>query len=260
MDGAPLSVPFYVLDSPAFSTLAVGDQHACAITAAGGAFCWGANESGQLGNGTAARSAQPVAVTGEHTFTAISPGAAHTCALAADSTAWCWGDNRAGQLGSGSMSALAMTIPVAVTGGMKFTAIGAGAAYTCALAAGGAAYCWGDNAFGRLGIGFNDSSAAPVAVAGALRFTALSAELGGPCAIASDGHAYCWGSHHGVSGTEPSSVARQLSFASISAGEDHDCGIATDGMAYCWGTNWYGQLGDGTEVTSAVPVRVVGQR
>ncbi len=43
--------------------------------------------------------------------------------------------------------------------------------------------------------------------------------------------------------------------ASISAGGEHACGIA-NGAAYCWGENFSGELGDGANTNSAVPVAV----
>jgi alpha-tubulin suppressor-like RCC1 family protein len=38
----------------------------------------------------------------------------------------------------------------------------------------------------------------------------------------------------------------------------HSCVITTAGGVKCWGSNWFGNLGDGTQTSSAVPVDVVG--
>src|SRR5262249_31763870 len=42
----------------------------------------------------------------------------------------------------------------------------------------------------------------------------------------------------------------------VSAGLDYTCALAADGTVSCWGNNQYGQLGDGTNTTHLVPVRV----
>jgi alpha-tubulin suppressor-like RCC1 family protein len=54
-------------------------------------------------------------------------------------------------------------------------------------------------------------------------------------------------------------VAGGLQFAYLKAGEFSACGVTPAGVAYCWGDNEYGQLGDGTTASSAVPVKVAFQ-
>jgi alpha-tubulin suppressor-like RCC1 family protein len=103
--GAPLQMP--LLDPTPVnaislaSAVAAGARHTCAILADATVSCWGANESGQLGNGKVDSSNVPVQVLGLTNVDAIVAGGAHSCARRTDGTVWCWGANTSGQLGDG---------------------------------------------------------------------------------------------------------------------------------------------------------------
>ena len=60
--------------------VSAGGEHSCAVLLDGTVTCWGANESGQLGNGKTSPSATPVPVSGITTAVEVAAGE-HTCAL-----------------------------------------------------------------------------------------------------------------------------------------------------------------------------------
>jgi alpha-tubulin suppressor-like RCC1 family protein len=255
-----------------FSQLDAGGTHTCGLTSAGAAYCWGLNQAGQLGDNSTTDRSVPVAVAGGLSFTSITTGVAHTCGLVAGGTAYCWGFNNYGQLGTGTTTS--SKVPAAVTGGLTFQSLSAGgyfAGHTCGVTTGGAAYCWGDNGGGQLGIGTMDLTphAQPAAVSGGLVFTTVSAGLGEhSCARTAAGAAYCWGQNtYGAlgNGTQtqsfvPVAVSGGLAFAQLIAGGfiGHSCGLTSGATGYCWGENEVGAIGDGTTTDRLVPVPVAG--
>ena len=82
--------------------IAAGANHSCAIDAAGAAKCWGAGDSGQLGNNLSTNSHTAVAVEGLVSgVIEIAAGNSHSCAIH-NGIARCWGANTSGQLGNGN--------------------------------------------------------------------------------------------------------------------------------------------------------------
>lgn len=74
----------------------------CGVTMGQRAFCWGHNNTAQLGDGTTTSRATPVAVLGGLQFRQVSPGGNHACALTPGDRAYCWGYNANGQIGDGT--------------------------------------------------------------------------------------------------------------------------------------------------------------
>ena len=82
--------------------------NACGLHRDGGVSCWGENDLGQLGDGTANRRSRPVRLAGIDDAVAISATVGdvgvnpHACVLHTDGSASCWGSNESGQLGDGT--------------------------------------------------------------------------------------------------------------------------------------------------------------
>lgn len=137
-----------------FTTVSAGADHSCAIATTGAAYCWGANDLGQLGTGaTGSGGATPVLVSGGLVFTQITSGSRFTCALTQSGAAYCWGDNSNLTLGVGPFSGGdgVRASPVLVQGGLVFAQLSAGNSHVCGVTVTGAAYCWGSNLYGALG-------------------------------------------------------------------------------------------------------------
>lgn len=156
-----------VLSSSVFM-IAAGCNHTCALINAGGVQCWGQNQQGQLGDGTAESSRNAVDVAGLRSgVSAVFAGCSHTCALLDTGGVKCWGWNQDGQLGDGTAGeGLMRTTPVDVVGlSSGVSALAVGWRHTCALLVTGRVKCWGENVYGQLGDGTMESSTIPVNVA-----------------------------------------------------------------------------------------------
>jgi alpha-tubulin suppressor-like RCC1 family protein len=97
------------------TALDTGGFFTCAVLGDGTVRCAGDNVTGQLGDGTMADRAQPVAVLGLTGVTRISAGGQFACALVGDRELRCWGYNASGQLGIGSTD-MQRTTPAVVVG------------------------------------------------------------------------------------------------------------------------------------------------
>jgi alpha-tubulin suppressor-like RCC1 family protein len=155
----------------------------------------------------------------------LAAGNAHTLALKNDGTVWTWGNNSNGQLGNGTNGpGTDSNIPVQVPGLSGMTAVAAGNNFSVALKNDGTVWTWGYNGFGQLGNGTNGAgtdSNIPVQV------------------------------------SETSGLSNVIG---IAAGYDHTIALMNSGggIVWTWGHNFNGQLGNGTQTDSNVPVQVVG--
>jgi alpha-tubulin suppressor-like RCC1 family protein len=244
----------------------------CALLSTGRVDCWGANGSGQLGNGTATESDVPVAVLGITDAKAVASDndGNSFCAVLSTGHMKCWGDNTDGELGNGTTTT--SDIPVAVKNITAATAVvgGAfgGAEGFCALLSTSHVDCWGYNADGELGNGTTTNSDVPVAVHQITNAASLISGYAGFCALLATSHVDCWGYNANGelgNGTTTNSdvpvavagITDATAVASATSGGT-SCALLSTGHVKCWGNNDSGQLGNGTMTGSDVPVAVLG--
>jgi alpha-tubulin suppressor-like RCC1 family protein len=193
--------------------------HACTVREDGHLFCWGYNNSSEVGTGATGpgdvfapveTACLDAACDGWET---VAAGTFHTCALREDGSLWCWGGNLNAQLGRVTAE-MNRPEPLEVEGG-PYVAVAAGRAHTCALDEGGRVLCWGQNDSGQVGIGSTTNATAPT----------------------------------------PIETAEDVAFRRLALGHEHSCAVRADASLWCWGLNEELQLGLGDDVTAPFVTR-----
>lgn len=95
--------PTLIASGKTFSKISAGSQSSLALDSTGHLWAWGLNTSGQLGNGTSAKSPSPIAVNPANTYSEIFTGEYFSMALDSANDLWSWGANESGQLGDGTL-------------------------------------------------------------------------------------------------------------------------------------------------------------
>jgi len=232
------------------------------------AWAWGFNASGHLGDGATTDKSSPVSVVGGFTdWVHISAGRYHSVALRANGSAWAWGGNSFGELGDSST--INRSSPVSVVGGfLDWAQISAGDEHSLGIRAGGSAWSWGRNVYGRLGDNSTTDRSSPVSVVGGfLDWVQISAGTYHTIALRANGSAWAWGRNFNgrlgddttTNRSSPVSVVGGFAdWIQVSAGYAHTIALRANGSAWAWGSNSSGQLGDNTITNRSSPVSIVG--
>ena len=263
--------------------IAAGADHSLALDSDGALYAWGSNAYGQLGNGTTTNSSVPVAVKiagtplAGKTIVQIAAGANHNMVLTSDGAVYTWGWNYHGQLGNNTKTNSNTIVAVQTIGtpiaGKKIVKIAAGQGHSLALTDDGMVYTWGRNDTGQLGNNATTNVMLPVTVTvtGTPMSNKTIVEIASGArhslAIDSSGKVYAWG-HNGSGQLGNNLTVNALTPVAVQAPADKNIiqvsgsgwlgasssALASDGTVYSWGRGFDGQLGDGTNNDSSVPV------
>ncbi len=206
--------------------LRAGRAHACAATGDDGlVWCWGANEEGQLGDGTREDKARPVRVEGLAGVRGLALGPGHSCALLGDGGVSCWGGP--GSYGGAPPERL-VPRPTPVAGVSDVRAVAGGQEITCAVSAEGTVRCW------TPGVPVDGGAIQGVVVVPELAgATALRADRRQACGLVGGGRVTCV--RFGFDGERKVEQARRAQGLSAFAGApDAWCGIRPDRRVGCW--------------------------
>jgi len=259
-----------------------GGQHfGCLLRSTGKVACWGRNNLGQLGRGTAVDVINGATVDVDlfprFPTAALALGLASTCFVVTTSTVKCMGANFSGELGVGNTTSTESIRPhqqtaVPLPAGRTISQMAAGTSTACAVLDNGQVVCWGYNNVGQLGQGDTANRGdqpgeqpviVPVPAPAVTKVTVGSNHV---CVLQTGGVVRCWGgnasgqlglgdaSNRGDNANEIASLpavnlGTGKTAIDVSAGANTTCAVLNDGTVKCWGNGSAGVLGTGNQTT-----------
>lgn len=187
-----------VTQGTGWAQVAAGLDNTCAIRTDGTLWCWGDNNSGDLGIGNGNIQDVPRQVTSPavNGWTSVTAGNFHTCAIRTGGTLWCWGASNYGQLGLGNGASQDRPRQVTAPAAAGWASVTAGGFQTCATRTDTTLWCWGDNYWGELGIGHHPDQHQPAQVTtpGPHEWAGVASSGQDTCALRrTGGTLWCWG-------------------------------------------------------------------
>lgn len=268
--------PIQVGTANNWKSIAVGDGFTIALRSSGvlansnTLWAWGANNYGQLGDGTFVDKYVPTQVGTNTKWTQIAASVNH-CMSINDSgtllnpnirTLWGWGRNIYGQLGNGVTGN--QSTPIQIGTAIDWGQVAAGDGFSIAQKTNGSLFAWGWNNVGELGINSTTLTTTRTQIGNDTDWSSnISAGDNHTLAIKNNGTLWAWGlnssSELGSGNTTNSLLPIQIGidtdWSKVDAGSDHSIALKNNGDAYTWGHNNMGQLGIGT--TTATLARTI---
>lgn len=229
--------------------ITAGSNYTCAVVTGNRVMCWGNNNQGQLADGTKTDHTTPTLATLISGISNVDAGWYQSCGLTSAGLLRC--------SSNGSTDDLGGIIPV--TGGSPEpnldVAVNRFSSLIMALLDGGIPAEFEADQFKVI----SDVSHA----------VDVDGGLGHTCALLANGTVSCWGANYygqlgrnnTTSDSNPKPVVNLSGAWQLAVGKYHACVLITSSSSgtkdiQCWGLNRDGQLGDGTNENSPVPVFV----
>lgn len=253
-------------------SVSAGYEHTCGIMSDATLWCWGRNDSGQLGVGDTWNGYKVPAQVFTEGAVKVSAKGSHTCAIVNYPTTgnlWCWGSNLRKEVGHPSASYV--TSPYRITGVAEpVKDVAVGTLNTCIIDANNDMKCWGDRNYCQTGTLSATPTYTPTLVPTMYsgdtwpgQVGKMSVMNGTICGVGQDYSARCWGrnlyrnlgNNSSVSYT-CTPVTPTLPFTltdQVSIGSGFTCwsDLNDDYVPHCAGFNYYSELGRGYKTTTS---------
>lgn len=255
-----------------------GYEFSFALTESGRVFAWGSNDRGQLGDGGYTVRYKPEEITenfGDEKVIRLSCGGFHSFAMTESGQIFSWGYNAYGSLGNGDK--LNKNLPQNITENFndeRVVDIVSGYTHSFAITETGRIFAWGANSKGQLGNGNKIDQDLPQDISssfGSEKIVQLKTGVFSSMALTEDGEVFAWGSNiYGQLGNgdntdsiTPQKIQANLlnneKVVQISSGVYSVYALTEQNQIYSWGMNTYGQLGNGNNTSSNVPINITSK-
>ncbi|SFD32563.1 dockerin type I domain-containing protein [Ruminococcus albus] len=247
--------PIKIMDNAKKVIIAPG--HFCGCTTAclstdDSLYIWGANYSGQVGDGTTEHKNKPIKIM--NNVSQISLGTSHSACISKDGNLYTWGNNMYGEIGDGTYDS--KLVPKKIMDNVVQVCLGE--SQSACITKDGALYTWGYNYDGILGYGSkqeNEDKNIPVKVMDNVEKIILHVRHS--ACITKDRTLYEWG-HGDYSPVKIMDNIKDVNIGTSVFESPISACITNEGSLFTWGNNEYGQLGDGTTEYKLVPTKIAG--
>ena len=170
--------------------ISAGGTHSVALTSSNKLYTWGANNLGQLGDGTVIARSNPTQIGYQTLWSSINSGIDQTIATPTDKSLWVWGYNASGQLGLNDVASRSLptqilsgasalltpnkSSPVQI-GTNSWSQVSAGNSTSYALSTTNLLYVWGTNPLGQLGTNSTFLRSSPVQISASISYNQIAA-------------------------------------------------------------------------------------
>jgi alpha-tubulin suppressor-like RCC1 family protein len=238
-----------------------GNDHSIAIKNDGTLWAWGANNSGELGDGTNISKNSPIQIGSSNDWNSIASGLGFTLALKNDGTLWAWGRNNFGQLGDGTYIDKATPVQI---GTSNWQSITAGYWFSIGVKSDGTLWSWGYNINGTLGNGNIPNQNTPMQVGTDNTWQFVVSNNNYSFGIKTNGTLWGWGANGSymlgdgttINRTTPTQIGNNNDWVKVFAGGTGSLGIKSNGTLWGWGFNRFGVLGLGNTTPQPTPVQI----
>ena len=223
-------------------------------------WSWGANDFGQLGNGTTDNKLNVFTkISFDGTPKKICSSGNSKYVIDSNGDLWSWGNNKYGQLGNGGTSNV--LVPTKLNLSFKVFDIACTFKNVLALDTKGNLYAWGNDDYSNLGT----SNKYPTLLASGIKFKSIDTDGEAHVAVSTDGKIYRWGREavkNGqttiISNVPTKKLDNDTKFVKVVVSvKGHLIALDEEGHMWAQGANGDGQLGNGTTNYSSSLILVI---